>query len=193
MNVTIIITRKRSPMVHYTSQLANALSKVSKVTIISPNGTNSDYFKDKVIFKTTLIPGGYFDKNIFTLLNFIRTIKKTKPDIIHIQNNHLWVLLASLFIKKAKIFATLHDPDGHLGERTILDELSRRCLIKFANKIIVHGKNSEQILIKKGLKKQKICIIPHGDYYFFTNYKKATKEEKTTILFFGRIVKYKGL
>lgn len=74
----------------------------------------SNKFSKKVAVKLSRLTG-YLDMfAYFTTLNFIRKIKKIKPDIIHLHNLHNSYLNLNLFFKyvkksKAKVIWTLHD------------------------------------------------------------------------------------
>ena len=60
-------------------------------------------------------------------------------------------------------------------------------------KLIVHGEILKKNLTEIGITDSKIKVIPHGDYSFFLDYDQNQIVEKNEILFFGRIIKYKGL
>jgi glycosyltransferase involved in cell wall biosynthesis len=197
MKIMIITLNTYGGMIHYVSQLANALSKREDVVVIAPVGIEREYFlKDVKIIKLHL---GDTIKNIFinTLaltrpLKFLNTIYKEKPDLIHFNECHLWSsLFLPLFIR-FPIVTTLHDINPHYGtpiSRKLNHMFGKKMHIRFSDCLIVHG-----VKIKNELKtKQRCYVIPHGDYTFFLNYKDGRVEEESTILFFGRILKYKGL
>lgn len=202
MRILIVIMSNKGGMVHYTSQLSNSLLlKNNEVTIIAPIGTDRKFFRNDI--KIITLPVGATKKDfIFNILNmsilkFLRTIQKEKPDVIHIQSYPLWtaILLPFLKIHNLKIVTTIHDVKPHMGEESFDNFISKKNHLLFSDSIIVHGQNSKKILLKNDfLKKSKIFVVPHGNYIFFTNFKrKEEKEELNQILFFGRIVEYKGL
>lgn len=82
----------------------------------------------------------------------------------------------------------------HPGDwESFLWTLSSQMLKKHSSKLIVHGNELEGQLISEGILENKIVVIPHGDYSFFTEYKKDGVKEENAVLFFGRIVEYKGV
>jgi glycosyltransferase involved in cell wall biosynthesis len=48
-------------------------------------------------------------------------------------------------------------------------------------------------LIDKGVACDKVFVVPHGDYSYYTEWSKGLIQEKNTVLFFGLIREYKGL
>jgi glycosyltransferase involved in cell wall biosynthesis len=58
--------------------------------------------------------------------------------------------------------------------------------------LVVLTNEGKQILLQKGFPENKILVVPHGVYDFFTKYSKGIPE-KQEILFFGRIEPYKGI
>jgi glycosyltransferase involved in cell wall biosynthesis len=65
---------------------------------------------------------------------------------------------------------------------------------KLADLNFVHGDKLKMELMKRGVLNSKIAVIPHGDYSFFgaLNHNEISEDENT-ILFFGRILDYKGI
>lgn len=198
MKTLLINLNKKGGMVHYISQLANALAKNNNVYVIAQKGIDSELF-DKSVNLIELNTGNTkmnFILNtilIHRMLKFLDKIRKINPDIIHIQSCHLWICLFLPFLSKYRIVTTIHDVTPHVGSRFIDQEISRKIHIKYSDALIVHGKNAKEILSKESRSKD-IYIVPHGDYSFFTNiYSEECNEEPFSILFFGRIEAYKGL
>lgn len=193
MRIVIITFVAKGGMIHYTSQLANALSYYGDVTVIIGNG-NNHYFKDNVTVKSITLPssGIFFIKNIFNFLSVIKILKNIKPDIIHISGNHFWIFGLYYYMKNKNVVLTLHDVNEHKGEQSLINILTNKLHIKLARHIFVHGEKLRNILISRGYPEKAISVIKHGDYSFFTKYKKDIYEDGS-ILFFGRIVDYKGI
>lgn len=193
MKIVIITLANLGGMIHYSSQLANTLSFYGDVTVIIGE-CNKNYFKDDVTVKTIALPstGITGKKNIFNFLSIIKTLKKIKPDIIHISANHFWIFGLYLYLNNKNVVLTLHDINEHEGEQNLINILTNRLHIKLAKHIFVHGDKLRNILVMKGYPENAISVIKHGDYSFFTKYKKDICEDGS-ILFFGRIVDYKGI
>lgn len=198
MIIVIINFNTKGGMVHYISQLSNALIKRSSLYIIAQKGIEKRNFNDSI--KIIQLETGNTKRNfilntvlIHKSLKFLNIIHQINPDIIHLQSCHLWVCLFLPFLKKYKIVTTIHDVTPHMGSRFIDQEISRKVHIKYSDALIVHGQNAKRMLAKE-CDNKKIFIVPHGDYSFFSklgNYKH--EEEPFSLLFFGRIEAYKGL
>ncbi|MBZ2166312.1 glycosyltransferase family 4 protein [Methanobacterium spitsbergense] len=196
MKIMIITLNTKGGMVHYVSQLANSLAKREDVVVIAPIGIDKNNFDINHV-KIIELKMGNLIKNfivntlIFTRpLKFIRSVYRENPDIIHFNEIHLWAALFLPYLRKFKIVTMIHDVNPHIGGRMIDQKFAKRIYVKFSDCLLVHGKYAKK-LIKTN---KKVYSIPHGDYSFFLNYSEdKIDEEKDTILFFGRIIDYKGL
>ena len=194
MKIMIITSNTHGGMIHYVSQLANALSKRENIVVIAPVGVERKYFTKHVkiveLHLGNTIKKFFINTLIFTRhLKFLNTVYKEKPDIIHFNGSHLWMCLFLPFLTKFHIITTIHEINPHIGSRKFDQIVGKKIHIKFSDCLIVHGKR-----LKYELKTNKLCyIIPHGDYSFFLNYKRDDVNEENAVLFFGNILDYKGL
>jgi len=141
----------------------------------------------------------YSGKNPKILRNFIIILKllnNFRPDIIHIQESSDLSNLAFI-VWAAPLVVTVHDVNFHPGSE---GRHLMRCLHKFAcryiyGKIIVHGERLKNELVEgAGRSPHDIFSIPHGCLFSFDSTRlNTTEEEEYTVLFFGRILQYKGL
>lgn len=198
MKVLIITLNIKGGMIHYISQLANALTKNNSVYLIAPKGVQKELF-DKSVNIIELDTGNTIKNFIINtisinkMLNFLNTIQKIDPDVIHLQDGHPWVGLFLPFLSKYTIVTTMHDVSPHLGYRFIDQAISIKIHVKFSDAFIVHGQKAKELLAKES-KNKDIFVIPHGDYSFFTKICKIEYEEEPfSVLFFGNILEYKGL
>lgn len=195
MRITIVELIQQGGMVHYTSQLSNALSNQDTldIQVILPKGTDVSLFNKKIEIKEVSTIG----RHPYRMDMLLMHILKFKPDIVHITIRHPLILplLPILHAMKIPIFLTIHDVIPHIGERKFVAEFSTKISIHFSRILFVHGEKLKANLATQGVPEKKISVIPHGDYSFFTglitnnNY----TTEISTILFFGRILDYKGL
>ena len=194
MKIMLIALNTSGGMIHYVSQLANALSKREDVVVIAPVGVERKNFTEDM--KIIELQVGNVIKNFFinTLIvtrpiRFLNMIYKEKPDIVHCSENHLWLSPFLPFLTKFPIVTTIHDVNPHPGDRKFDRIIGKKIHMKFSDCLIVHGEKA-----KKELKTDKTSyVIPHGDYSFLLNYKDERVKEENAILFFGRILKYKGI
>lgn len=197
---------------YYTIQLANALVSDNSVLLITrdhnyeissyDNPISLDNFLLETLDNRIAIEKLHYKRssyrNLFEINRIRKAISGFNPDAIHIQETVDWriVLIAALH-KSKNIVVTVHDVVSHLGESHGVQRFLWYILLKLANKIIVHGGylkrqfNSEYPRLSKY---REINVIPHGVYSIYQNWDdELVKEEENTILFFGRITKYKGI
>ncbi|MFH0869447.1 MAG: glycosyltransferase family 4 protein [archaeon] len=196
----------RSGMLHYSSQLANSLmkelgSKV-KVNVLLPDYSDSSLFDKKVNIIRVKAPPHVVKTALLTInpLHFrglIKKIKDVNPDIIHFVDNHPWYLVLLKAFNDKRFFVTQHEITPHLGEliRGKMTIFVNRVLNRRADRVIVLGeKLKKDLLAQQKLDPDKILVFLMGDFTFYLKWKKkGIIEEPHTILFFGRILHYKGL
>lgn len=147
--------------------------------------------------------GDIWNKNkifkLFFLLNGYRKAfkfcKNNKFEIVHFQFFHLkfqnvLVLQMANFFGLKRI-VTLHDIDSFKGKES--SAMQKRAF-SLSQKLIVHNQFSFDEIIKKGISKNKVAIIPHGNYIPFVEKVKTNDLSDTlNLLFFGQIKEVKGL
>ncbi|QIB92899.1 glycosyltransferase family 4 protein [Methanosarcina mazei] len=194
MRICVLLLVNRGGMVHYTSQLCNHLSKLKsgvEVYLIAPEGINEEIFDDNVNLKK--IPSiGRHGYRIDLILKYVSEIK---PDFIHITVIHPFIIPILPFLKKISPLAvTIHDVVLHSDQNNFIIYLTTYVFSKLADLNFVHGEKLKLELLKKGIQDSKIVSIPHGNYSFFKRIQNGeVYEQKNTILFFGRILEYKGI
>lgn len=192
MKICIITLAEKGGMIHYSSQLSEALSKTNNVYLIVPEETNYDFNKN-IHIKHISLPIRYLSLQVFKFNILIKAINEINPDVIHITAMHPWLIFALPFLKKYPIISTIHDVRIHKGEWNPIWALSLWSLIRYSDKLFVHGSWAMKQLIIDGIPKNKIIEIKHGEYSFLTKYGQNEFKKGDSILFFGRINDYKGL
>lgn len=206
MRVTLIDLWGREAMLHYTSQLSNYLAHLSGVyvTVLLPHGSNLDLFDPQVTIDFVDVVMDASARELlavpFKLLKlpwFFMTIERTRPDVIHLNNCHVWYLFALPWLRQRyPIVSTLHDVAPHPGQdnswrkRKEIDALAL-----LSHRVFVHGEQLKLELLAKypAVSENSIVVVPLGDFSFFTRYQSAVIEDKDVALFFGRIRAYRGL
>lgn len=183
----------------YCVRLGSALSREAEVLLVLPHrlaGSHLFRLAGSVSFRP-------FDKpryrqpirQLRTVYSILRWIRAFEPDVIHLQQGHMWFNLALPLLSRYPLVVTIHDPRHHLGDREgqkapqgIMDFGFRR-----AAQVIVHGAQLQQVVVDQvGLARERVHVIPHivlGDDADSA----APEQERGQILFFGRIWEYKGL
>jgi glycosyltransferase involved in cell wall biosynthesis len=123
--------------------------------------------------------------------SLLRCIKDFDPDLIHLQQGHLWFNFALPLLRRYPLVVTSHDPLTHPGEITPQRIFDWGCYR--AGHIIVHVPQMKELVIKR-LRVPNSCVhvITHvliGD----DSPQPSAQEEEHVVLFFGRITRYKGL
>lgn len=184
-------------MIHYSSQLVNAISKINSQTyLVTAENADPHLFQRNVKIYCVPWPERVLNLKSLRFDVLVKHIWKIKPDVIHISLEHPWIIPSMLFfkLKKITVVGTLHDVRRHPGDWCpFLRGLSMEFLKKTSDILIVHGTKLKNDLIKSGVNENKIKVIPHGDYEFFAKFGKTDTYETNSVLFFGRILKYKGL
>jgi glycosyltransferase involved in cell wall biosynthesis len=195
---------------YYTIQLANALSKNHQVFLVTRDHNYevsssessialNDFINnilDRGVRRESLRYAQSSLKNIFELIRIYKKIRAFNPEIVHVQDNTDWrILILAKLLGFDKMVLTIHDVFVHPGDSTPIMNIFRSIFIRKAKKIIVHGEFLRtQLLSIFQTFERKIYVVPHGVYTIYREWDdESIKEETHTILFFGRISKYKGI
>ena len=137
--------------------------------------------------------------NPLNTLKIIGKIRKIRPSTAHLffGEGYPMAIFLSLYLKLKRIplIITLHDPEIHPGNFIEkLNGILRRATLKLADGIHIHSRVFIGKVKKLNIENNKIFIIPHGSFApLFRKYVKKNVPKEDTILFFGRLEKYKGL
>ncbi|MDQ1282127.1 MAG: hypothetical protein QG630_478 [Patescibacteria group bacterium] len=134
---------------------------------------------------------------LFKFIKILITVKKNKNKNFLFFMTHIWnpvsMILIKIIIPKSNIFYVSHDANIHPGEKNSKLQYSIMQLeIFLSNKIITLTNNVKNILQKRWGDKE-ITVLEHPVYDFGKIEEIRKLKEVTTFLFFGRMVKYKGL
>lgn len=183
----------------YCVRLASALATSADVRLLLPSQLAEPYL-DKLgaavdyrpFLKPRLRQPVAQVRNTWKLMHSIHAYR---PDVIHIQDGHLWFNLALPALRHDRMVLTIHDPQHHVGDRDslrrpqwMLDRAYRR-----ADHVIVHAPQLKDLVVARlGLAPERVHVIPHvelGDPVPLSSAPVVGRK----VLFFGRIWPYKGL
>ena len=136
-------------------------------------------------------------RQIGTVYRILQQIRRFDPDVIHLQNGHLWFNLALPFLRRYPLVITIHDPRPHVGDKESGKTPRLMMIWDFghhrADRLIVHGKQLKQVVVEElDVASEIVHVIPMvalGDDLAHSQ----VQEQDHQILFFGRIWEYKGL
>lgn len=134
--------------------------------------------------------------NVFKFVAVYRRIKNFGANAIYSPMNDLWQpLIFSLFIPRGVMkIKTIHDVIPHKGEDSFILKLYHRFSYRNADRYVILSKLFIEHLKNEGIALQNIIVIPHANFDYYNAPAVLPKfVYHNRILFFGRIVSYKGL
>lgn len=145
---------------------------------------------------------------------------KNNANVLHIHWIHSYIIGGSMLktiikgltfifillvfkIKKIRIFWTVHNLKNHENKQLSLELFFSRLIARLADVLLVHGENGIlPVCTTFKVKREKIRIIPHGNYEGVYNSNADTgairkklgiSKEDLVLLYFGQIREYKGI
>lgn len=127
-----------------------------------------------------------------------RAVGAFAPDVVHLQQGHLWLNVALGLLHWKPLVVTVHDPSPHVGDRDSARTPHRIMALPFAraDRLIVHTRAvADQLVTEHRIDRTKVTVVPllgaavddGGDDG------RDRGERPPTVLFFGRRWPYKGL
>lgn len=187
-------------LAHYTISLANALSRNHRVMLVLAQKSAEPYHHliDPAIEKHLVnFPRLRNPLNLFYAIKIFRAIRRFDPEVIHFQGGFIWFSFLLPLLAKWLIITTIHDARPHAG-----DESSRNMrwffpnvlAAHFSSGIIVHADSiKKRVAMNSRISEQRITTVMHGNGYIHKLNSGKRETDKNYVLFFGRILKYKGL
>lgn len=190
ISIVLVNFESLGGMRHYSDSLARILSKSFKLYYF--NNYKSKIGDEKYLqFSKNLI------KNYFLFVNLLNDLEKINPKVIHINGIvKLYVCPIYILLKKYKLIVTIHDGVPHEGEsffNRVTQRINLRFISKYSSKVIVHSEKIKHELPKYFIK-DKVYVVPLVNFNHLADTDKQIKKDKRlNLLFFGRILPYKGL
>ncbi len=189
----------------YTIRLANALSAAGQtVMLLLPKATLPEHIRSVAkgvelqLFRQSEPRVSIYPWRSLPLVwDIVSRINKYKPDVVHVQSTHFWFSLAQMMLWKYPSVTTFHDVKPHLGEERVSTAVINYLIRKHSKKLFVHGQYLKQLMIDMyKVPADKISVIPFAEHYDSPLNEYQTPnvvEDGNLVLFFGRILPYKGL
>ncbi len=201
MRVAIVALSCHGGMRHYASQLANSLASQADVHVFTPPEAElNEYFSSETTLHPSVplsFPGQAWRGTLIQMNPWVHAVnaqrlRRIQPDVIHVVTPHPSNAMTMPLFGDVPVCYTMHDPSVHPGEASPVRDMLTRRAIAGADHLIVHAEVLREELSGQGLRPDRISVIPHGDYGFFRKHATGRPEEPM-ILFFGRLIAYKGL
>ena len=179
--------------------IANALSGSTQVMLLLAR-RELERMREPVAAGVRLVP---FDKPRLrqplrqaSMCRFLLgRLRSFAPDVVHLQQGHLWFNFALPLLPDAPLVVTIHDHTPHPGDRG-----SRKTPVAITNlafrradQLIVHAERLKQeVVALRNLDPARIHVVPHVAIDTVPGLPE-TADDGHTVLFFGRLWPYKGL
>ena len=134
-------------------------------------------------------------RQIRQCLAIVRKVREFGPDVVHLQQGHLWFNFAILALRRYPLVMTIHDPRRHPedSESMKTPQWSQDFGFRYADRAIVHGKSLVNVVRDEiGIPENRVDVIPHIALGALKPSPTRTEDDHN-VLFFGRIWPYKGL
>lgn len=204
LKVTLIYLGRRGGGALYSLEVAKALAKkVDLLAVVSRQALNLENWRKSglVLFEVDTYNSAWgvlpSTLNLKKYLSIRQQIHRFKPNILYYPMLHIWTPLINWLLPSVPKIITIHDPILHKGERNPILSLIQQIAIRQATRIIILSRAFVLIMEQQGLSREQIDVIPHGDFSHYALISGDLSLQRTayppTLLFFGRILKYKGL
>lgn len=203
-------------LVHYSTEVANGLALVgsdvlaiypesSAEWMVEPGLTLSESVQQVLQPGVTEMTMAYpsttnlrkASANVKTIYRLYRTMASFRPDVIQLQANRDYriYIAVRLLARRCPFVYTVHDARPHLAESW--DKIMRTVharYIRNAARILCLSNAVKQLLTEQGVDGERIDVIPHPAHILFRHWLQPEHARNdNTVLFFGRMNKYKGI
>jgi glycosyltransferase involved in cell wall biosynthesis len=190
----------------YAAAVVRALALDAEVEFVAPAPLLERYQEDlpaAVRVHPLRWPRHRDPRNLALLLDIIRVARNRTPDVIHfLGDGVVWLALALPVLRRRPVVVTVHDVTYHPGDtqtRTV-PMATIQVLRRAADTIIVHGAGLRRELLATGIAPPAgVHVVAHPvlDRHVRLaqrlGLKRRAQEGRPLVLFFGRVMAYKGL
>ena len=203
MKIGILYLGKKGAGPVYTLEMARNIYRYNRdiCVFLSESVENKADFEEEEFEKRYFKTYGNSLEFLFSLVSvyrirrIVKAIDDYSPDILYSSMTCLWDPMVFAGIKQTIVkVKTIHDVEMHLGRGiTVYEKFVHNMQFKQANKFVILSRKYISQLESKGISQDRICVIPHAGFTSYAKNARISYNEDPVILFFGRIVKYKGL
>lgn len=130
----------------------------------------------------------------FQINQLAKKIRRFRPDVLLFPMFHPWNAFIQRMLPNVPSVVFVHDPQPHPDLTGWFYGKLEQAAIQQAERCIILSENLKDSMIERGINANKIDIVPLGLFRLSPSRKLIPLDEDfPTLLFFGRIVPYKGL
>lgn len=203
-------------LAHYSTEVANGLALAgSEVLSIYPEGSNEWMVEPELTLADSVrqvlqpgVTGATLDyppttnlrtatANLRTIYRLYKMMARFKPDVIQFQANrdYRMYMAARLMARRSPFVYTVHDARPHLAESwDRIMHLVHAKYMRNAARLVCLSEAVKHLLVEQGVAGERIDVIPHPAHVLFRHWLEPEHtRDDSTVLFFGRMNKYKGI
>jgi glycosyltransferase involved in cell wall biosynthesis len=180
--------------------LASGLASQAEVRAFLPEDSVGPFLRDLdravqlVTFSKPRLRQPY--RQVRVARELLRQIDDYRPDVVHVQQGHMWFNFVMSRLHRQALVLTIHDPIAHLGD--VPSQKTPRAVwhhgFRQADHFIVHTEHVRKWVVRElGIPPTAVHTVPLVAFEGEPETLPALEPHPPTILFFGRIWPYKGL
>ena len=202
MRIGLIYLGRHGPGGPISFELASHLSKSADLfAVVSQNADYIDYWRNSGL---PLVEVPTFKTRLEALTSLMRPsrlrnlaaqISSLRPDVLLCPMVHPWTPALQKLLAHIPAVTTVHDPVAHPGIDHWISSLWEKRSARMASRCVLLSEIFVDHMQANGIARDKIDIIPLALFSFYEKFDNDSQGSATarSILFFGRITRYKGL
>jgi glycosyltransferase involved in cell wall biosynthesis len=201
MHIAVVYLGRRGAGGVISLELARQLEQRHQVlAILSTLAENLEYWKKASIRRvevgTFRNPVGAFLSLVFPfqIKRIANQIRQAKPDVLLFPMFHPWNSLIQKILSDVPSVVFVHDPRPHPDLAGWFYEKLENASIRRASRCVILSETLKPHLAGRGVDSARIDVVPLGPFPYAPMGSNSEKQDHSpTLLFFGRIMPYKGL
>jgi glycosyltransferase involved in cell wall biosynthesis len=201
MRIAIIYLGRRGAGGKITLEIARQLDRGHQVlAVLSRQAENLEHWQTTSVPRVEVDTFGNALAALFSLIIPIQIqrvaerLRQARPDVLLFPMFHPWNSLIQKALRDVPSVVFVHDPRPHPDLAGWFYEKLENASARRASRCVVLSETLKPVLAQRGIDLGRIDAIPLGPFlYFHSSQLSGKPETQPTLLFFGRIMPYKGL